>query len=319
MYTLRKNREIYSIVEGDVLGQNDTKNGVLLVGLCYVFWGFFPLYWKLLDNVTSFEVLMNRVIWSFGFTLLFILIIKKGKQLREDIKTLWKDKRQLIRLAAASLVISLNWFIYIWAVNNDHVLQTSLGYYMNPLISVMFGVIFFKEKLDKVTVLAFIIALVGVGTLTLYYGEIPVVSLLLAFSFATYSVLKKKVTLEATRGLAIETFLMLPVALIAYAIFASKHEVYLFNSDSKTTILLLISGIVTAIPLVLFAKGATKIPLYLVGFIQYLSPTIVLFLGIFLYHEPFTKIELFAFSCIWVAVFLFSVGKMLISRKSAMR
>lgn len=295
---------------------SETTSGVLFVAFTYLIWGFFPLFWKLLDEVSSFEILLNRVIWSFIFTLIFIFLIRKGGTLWKDIRFLLQNKKQFWSLCAASFVITLNWFIYIWAVNHDHVLQTSLGYYINPLITVLFGVIFFKEKLDKVTIVAVLIAAIGVASLTIYYGELPIVSLVLALSFATYSVLKKKITLEATRGLAIETSFMLPIALILYIIYAQDSSVALF-STKRETLLLMLCGIVTAVPLVFFAKGASKIPLYLVGFIQYLSPTIVLFLGIFLYNEPFTGIEFFAFSCIWVAVMLFSVSKMLANRKQS--
>lgn len=298
------------------MAKNDTRNGVILVALTYIIWGFFPLFWKTLDHVPSFEVLLNRVLWSFFFTTLFILVIGKGSKLLDDFKTLWRLQVQFWSLVAASFVISLNWFVYIWAVNNEHVLQTSLGYYINPLISVLFGVLFFKEKLDKATIIAVGIAFVGVATITLYYGEIPLVSLVLALSFATYSVLKKKVQLDATRGLAIETLFMLPFAIVAYIYLMGTTETHLFTGDTKTTLLLMVCGIFTAVPLVLFAKGAQKIPLYLVSFVQYLSPTLVLFLGIFLYNEPFTKVEFFAFACIWIAVALFSFEKMRAARKN---
>lgn len=294
---------------------SETSSGILFVAITYLIWGVFPLFWKLLDQVSSFEILLNRVIWSFIFTLLFILLIRKGSKLWQDILYLLQNKRQLWSLGAASFVITLNWFLYIWAVNHDHVLQTSLGYYINPLITVLFGVIFFKEKLDRITIIAVLIAAIGVASLTIYYGELPIVSIVLAISFATYSVLKKKITLEATRGLVIETSFMLPIALIGYFFYAQNSSVAIFNT-SKDTLLLMLCGIVTAVPLVLFTKGATKIPLYLVGFIQYLSPTIVLLLGIFLYKEPFTAIEFFAFCCIWLAVMLFSLSKMLAARKS---
>ena len=295
--------------------QSQTTSGIIFVAITYVIWGVFPLYWKLLDHVSSVEILLNRVIWSFILTLLFLFVIGKRKQLIQDISYLWKNQQQFWSLAGASFVITLNWFVYIWAVNNDHVLQTSLGYYINPLITVLFGVLFFKEKLNRATMIAVIIAGIGVAALTIYYQELPIVSLILAFSFATYSVLKKKITIEATRGLAIETSFMLPIALISYIVFMQSNDVRLL-ADLQTTTLLVLCGAVTAVPLILFAKGARKIPLYLVGFIQYLSPTIVLILGIFLYNEPFTSIELFAFCCIWFAVLLFSVSKMLEARKN---
>ena len=297
------------------MNSEQTKQGILYVASSYLIWGFIPLFWKMLEHVPSIEILWNRIIWSFIFTVLFIVIIRKKDALIEDIKQLIRHPKQFITITLASIFITINWFVYIWAVNHDQVLQTSLGYYINPLISVVFGVIFLKEKLSKATIVAVCIAAVGVIALTIYYAQIPYVALTLALSFASYSVLKKKVTLEATRGLAIETFVMVPLAITAYLFLAKNQEAHLFTGDIKTTLLLMCGGILTAIPLVLFAKGATKIPLYLVGFIQYLSPTIVLLLGIFLYKEPFTSIEFFAFCCIWLAVFLFTVSKMVEARK----
>ena len=297
------------------MNSEQTKQGILYVASSYLIWGFIPLFWKMLEHVPSIEILWNRIIWSFIFTVLFIVIIRKKDALIEDIKQLIRHPKQFITITLASIFITINWFVYIWAVNHNQVLQTSLGYYINPLISVVFGVIFLKEKLSRATIIAVCIAAVGVISLTIYYAQIPYVALTLALSFASYSVLKKKVTLEATRGLAIETFVMVPLAIIAYLVLAKDQGAHLFTGDVKTTLLLMCGGILTAIPLVLFAKGASKIPLYLVGFIQYLSPTIVLLLGIFLYKEPFTTIEFFAFCCIWLAVFLFTVSKMVEARK----
>jgi len=296
------------------MNSDQTKQGILFVTGSYLIWGFIPLFWKMLEHVPSIEILWNRIIWSFIFTVLFIMIIRKKDALHEDIKQLIHHPKQFITISIASIFITINWFVYIWAVNHDQVLQTSLGYYINPLISVVFGVVFLKEKLSKATIVAVCIAAVGVIALTIYYAQIPYIALTLALSFASYSVLKKKVTLDATRGLAIETFVMVPVAVIAYAVLAKNQGAHIFTGDIKTTLLLMCGGILTAIPLILFAKGATKIPLYLVGFIQYLSPTIVLLLGIFLYEEPFTGIEFFAFCCIWFAVFLFTVSKMVEAR-----
>lgn len=294
---------------------NDFNKGVWNSVGAYAIWGLFPLYWKLLEHVNSMEILLSRVIWCCFFTLVFVLFMGQRKQLVEDLRYLWTHKKQFWSLAAASLFISVNWFIYIWAVTNDHVLQTSLGYYINPLISVVFGMIFFQEKLSKATVVAVVIAAMGVFVLAIQSGAIPWVALLLAFSFAIYGVLKKKIVLDATRGLAIETLFMVPLALGYYMYLWSAGTPSFLQVDLKTDMLMIVSGIVTAIPLILFAKGAQRIPLYLMGFIQYLSPTIMLFLGIILYKEPFTEVEFIAFGCIWIALVLFSVAKVLETRK----
>lgn len=291
------------------------QRGSLFALAAYMLWGLFPLFWVFLQHVNSLEILVNRIIWSFFFTTLFILIIGQREQLLSDFKLLWHNKPDFIRLFAASFFISLNWFIYIWAVNNGKVLETSLGYYINPLITVIFGVIFFKERLTRSTVIALCIAAVSVLVLTISYGAVPWISLLLAFSFGIYGVLKKKVVLDATRGLAIETMMITPVAIITYIYLSIKQPIAFFQTDWQTTVLLMVGGILTAIPLVLFAKGAQSVPLYLMGFIQYLAPTITFLLGVFYFKEPFTYIELVAFAFIWLAIIVFTMPKVFELRK----
>lgn len=294
---------------------SELKKGVILAIGAYLMWGIIPLYWKQLQHVGSVEILVGRVIWSFVFTVLFVLLIRQYKQMIADIKMLWKNKKQFFLLFVASVFVSLNWGIFIWAVNNGHLLQTSLGYYINPLISVLFGLIFFKEKISRATAVAVIIAAIGVGYQAVLGGTIPWVSLALALTFAFYGVIKKQIPLDATRGLAIETLFVLPIAISIYIYLMKTSEIAFMQVDWKTNLLLMGGGIVTALPLVLFAKSAQKIPLYLMGFIQFLAPTISLMLGIFLYKEPFTLTEFITFVCIWLAVFIFSASKVLEARK----
>lgn len=294
---------------------SEQKQGILFAAGAYLMWGLIPLYWKQVQHVSSLEILAGRVIWSFLFTAAFILIIKQRKHLLADIKALWGKQLQFWLLFVASLIISVNWGVYIWAVNNDHLLQASLGYYINPLISVLFGLLFFKESLSKATVIAVVIAGIGVGYQAILGGSIPWVSLTLALSFAFYGVIKKKIPLDATRGLAIETLFILPIAIVGYVYLMQTTDIAFSNVDLKTNLFLIGSGIVTALPLVLFAKGAQKIPLYLMGFIQFLSPTMSLVIGIFIFKEPFTMTELFTFSCIWLAVLIFSASKFIEARK----
>ncbi|MEK4130110.1 EamA family transporter RarD [Solibacillus sp. FSL W8-0474] len=294
---------------------SEQKKGILFAMGAYFMWGIVPLFWKQIDHVGSMEILVGRVIWSFVFTALFILIIRQYKETIADIKILWKNKKNFILLFIAAVVVSINWGIFIWAVNNEHLLQASLGYYINPLISVLFGLIFFKEKISKATTVAVLIAAFGVGYQAFLGGTIPWVSLALALSFASYGVIKKKIPLDATRGLAIETLFILPIAIISYIYLMQTTEIAFMHVDWKTNLFLIGSGIVTAIPLIFFAKGAQKIPLYLMGFIQFLSPTISLLLGIFLYKEPFTTTEFVTFLCIWLAVFIFSAAKVQEARK----
>lgn len=295
---------------------SNEKKGVWAAFLAYAIWGSFPLYWKMLEHVDSMEILLGRVIWSFVFTVLVVILIGKRKELVADIKYLWTNKKVFWLLAAASFFISMNWYLYIWAVTHERIIETSLGYYINPLLSVIFGVIFFKESLNRTQWVATGIALIAVLILTINYGTVPWVALLLALSFATYGVLKKKITFDATRGLALETLFILPFALGYYVYLFMTEQASFLHVDAKTNILMILSGVVTAVPLILFAKGAQNIPLYLLGFIQYVSPTTMLILGVVLYKEPFSQVELLAFSIIWVALLLFSGSKILESRRA---
>lgn len=294
---------------------NVNRKGVLYAFIAYGIWGVFPIYWKLLEHVNSMEILVSRVIWSFVFTAIFIVLIRQRKLLIEDLKSLWGQKKIFWSLIGASFVITCNWYLYIWAVNHGHVIDTSLGYYINPLLTVLCGVFFFKEKLSKGKLLAVLIALIGVLIMTVSYGSVPWISLLIAGSFAIYGMLKKKSTLEATRGLVIETLFILPFALVYYIYLMTTNSGSFLQVDWKTDLLLIVGGIVTAYPLVMFAKAAKALPQYLLGFIQYLTPTVVLILGVVLYHEPFTKIELISFSFIWLAIIVFSTSVMIESRK----
>ena len=294
----------------------DLQKGAFFAFLSYLIWGIFPVFWKLLEHVSSIEILLGRVIWSCVFTMIFILLIGQRKKLIADVCYLWKNKRQFFSLMAAAFFISINWYIYIWAVTHDRVLEASMGYYINPIISVVFGMIFFKEKLSRPTIVALFIALLGVLVMTVNYGQVPWASLLLALSFAIYGVLKKRIVLDATRGLAIETLFILPFALMYYLYLYSNDSMQFLHEGWQTDVLMMISGIITAIPLILFAKGAQKIPMYLLGFIQYVSPTCTFLLGVFLYHEPFTQVEVIAFSCIWTAIAIFSYSSIIEARKA---
>lgn len=287
------------------------KSGVLWAVLAYLIWGILPVYWKSLAHVSSVEILIGRIVWAFFLTLLLILLLKNGRNLWDDLKGLWQKQKSFWSLVAASILISGNWFIYIWAVNEGFLVQTSLGYYMNPLVSVLLGIFFLKEKLTKSQKIAFGLALIGVAILTISYGKFPWIAFVLAISFAVYGLVKKQIQLDALRGLTIETFFITPIALVFYLSLFLKGEAAFLHIDFKTDLLLIFTGVVTALPLVLFAKGAQRMPLYMVGFLQYIAPTIMLFLGVVIYGETFGKTELFAFSFIWLALILFTVSKVM--------
>ncbi|WP_342598618.1 EamA family transporter RarD [Psychrobacillus sp. FSL H8-0483] len=296
--------------------QTEEKQGIIMVVIAYVFWGFMPIYWKLLDHVSSDEILSGRVIWSFIFTLLLVIVGRNFKQLMMDLKELWGNQKDFWSLVIASYLITGNWFTYIYAVNAGYIVQTSLGYYINPLLSVVLGIVFFKEKLSKAQQLAVVIAAAGVLILTISYGEIPWIAFTLAITFALYGLIKKSLKINASRGLTIETFFVLPVALIYFGYLVATDKAMFFSSDLSTVILLILTGVATAVPLIFFAKGTKTMPLYMSGFIQYIAPTIMLLVGIFMYDEQFSKIEFLSFSFIWCALILFTISKIVEVRKN---
>lgn len=295
--------------------QAEEKQGVIIVAIAYIFWGFMPIYWKMLVDISSDEILASRVIWSFIFTLLVVIIGKNFNLLISDLKELWKNKKAFWSLVLASYLVTGNWFTYIYAVNAGYIVQSSLGYYINPLISVLLGIVFLKEKLSKAQQLSVIIAATGVTILTVSYGEIPWISFTLALTFAFYGLIKKSLTINPLRGLTIETMFVFPVALVYFGYLLITDQAVFFQSNVTIIILLTLTGVATAIPLVLFAKGTKMMPLYMSGFIQYISPTIMLLVGIFIYQEQFNKIEFISFSFIWVALILFTISKVVEIRK----
>jgi chloramphenicol-sensitive protein RarD len=272
----------------------------------FFLWGILPIYWKMIEGVSSEEILAHRIIWSFVFMMFVLLFTRKIPLLKEDLKALSANRLKMITIIAASLVITVNWYTFIWAVDNGHVVQASLGYYINPLVSVLLGIFFFKEKLSPLQVVSFALAIIGVLLMTFHAGTFPWISLMLAFSFGTYGLLKKKAHLRAMTGLTIETSIMTPVAL-AYLAFFSANPTRAFALSAPGPALLLIgTGIVTAIPLLLFAAGANRISLAMVGFLQYVAPTLMLFLGTLVYDEPFNHQDLTSFILIWLSLILFT-------------
>ncbi|MDN4607019.1 EamA family transporter RarD [Sporosarcina highlanderae] len=285
------------------------KSGVLWVAGSFVLWGVMPIYWKHLSHVQSDEILTGRIMWAFFSTLLLIVILRNGKQLVQDVRELWKKQFQFWSLFIASVLVTSNWFIYIWAVNNNYIVQTSLGYYINPLVSVLLGIFFLKEKLSSMQKIAFLLATSAVIILTISYGKFPWISLSLAITFAVYGFIKKRIQLDSLRGLAIETLFMTPFAIGYYILLFTKGQAVFLHLDSKTDILLILTGIATALPLVMYAKGVQMIPLYVSGFFQYIAPTMMLFLGVVVYKEAFSVIEMLSFSIIWAALILFTISK----------
>jgi chloramphenicol-sensitive protein RarD len=289
----------------------EERKGMIYTIFTYAIWGILPIYWKQVGHVASDEILTARIFWAFWLTLAFIFLVKGGKLLLADIKTLWKSKKMFFGLMVASYLITLNWFLYIFAVTNDRIVETSLGYYVNPLVSVLLGVFFLKEKLTPATKAAFGLAAVGVIIMTVSYGTFPWLAFGMAFSFAFYGLIKKTIKLNALRGLALETLFVLPAAIGYYIYLFYTGQAAFLHGSGSTDLLLILSGAATALPLVLFATGAQLIPLYMIGFLQYIAPSLMLIIGVLIYGESFGLIELISFSLIWCALILFTASKII--------
>lgn len=268
----------------------------------YAIWGFVPLFFKLVSSVPPVEVLAQRIVWSLPLCFLIMLF---RRQIGEYLAAL-RDRRVLRMLLASSILIALNWLVYIHAVFSDHVLAASLGYYLNPLVNVMLGMIFLGERLSRLQALAVVIA--GIGVAILLAGALDTlwISLTLAFSFGTYGLIRKIVPVGSLPGLAIETTLLLPLSLAAAGWYIWLGDGRGFGSDAGISWLLAAAGVVTAIPLLLFATAARRMSYAALGFVQYLAPSIAFLLSLFVFDEPLKPAQLVCFLLIWVSIAVFS-------------
>lgn len=279
------------------------RKGILLAVSAYCMWGIAPLYFKLLNHVSATEILVHRVIWSFVFMLVIMQFIGGFAKLR----ALFKQPKQLLVLTLTSILIAANWLLFIWAVNNDHMLDASLGYFINPLLNVLLGMLFLGERLRKLQWFAVALASAGVLIQLISFGSIPLVSLALAGTFGFYALLRKKVNVDAKAGLLIETAILLPVALVyLFATFDSASASMLTN-DWQLNLMLMAAGIVTTIPLLCFAGAAVRIPLSMLGFFQYIGPSIMFILAVSLFNEPFDAEKGVTFGFIWAALLIFTL------------
>jgi chloramphenicol-sensitive protein RarD len=283
-------------------GLGETRRGLLLGLAAWVMWGFFPLYWPLLEPSGAFEILAHRIVWSMVLMLGVVLVLRKGA-LRET----FADRRTRWLLAVASVLISVNWGTYIWGVNHHHVVEASLGYFINPLVSVLMGVLVLGERLRRLQWVALAIAGVAVLALTVEYGQPPWVALVLAFSFASYGLAKKKANAGAVESLVVETLFVSPVA-IGYIVFLTVTGASTFGGNGGWHVALVIgTGLVTVIPLLCFGGAATRIPLSTLGLMQYLAPSVQFALGVLVFDEPMPTMRLAGFALIWVALALFTL------------
>lgn len=289
---------------------NDYKKG-LVCGLgAYVLWGVLPVYWKLLDDVLPFEILSSRFMWSCVFVALLIIFQGKLPLFLTEVKSIFSSFKTGAAMVSAAFVISINWGSFIWAVNNGHIVETSMGYYINPLVSVLFAVLFLRERLNKMQIAAVLCACVGVASMVWSFGKLPWVSLTLAVSFALYGLIKKLLPVSSLTSIMLETLIITPLALMYEYTLWQQGVSFYASGDTQVLCLLAGAGAVTAVPLLLFTAGAKLLPLKIIGFLQYISPTLTLLLGVFVYGEPFTASHLLAFGWIWAALALFVVSQL---------
>nr|BAL54360.1 chloramphenicol-sensitive protein RarD [uncultured Chloroflexota bacterium] len=278
------------------------KQGFLYAFGAYAIWGLFPIYWKTLHQVSAIELIGHRIFWSF-LTLLGALL------LNGQVGVFWYHLTQArIRrfYLIAALLIGFNWLIYVWGVNSDHIVETSLGYFINPLLSVLLGVLILRERLRPFQWLPLGLATVGVAYLTAIYGRVPWIALTLASTFALYGLVKKLAPLNSLHGLSLETAILFPLAFLYLLYRELTSQAAFLHSNLLTTLLLLGAGLVTTIPLLMFAAAAQRIPLSAIGLMQYIAPTLQFLIGVLIYHEPFDRTHLVGFVLVWIALALFA-------------
>ena len=282
---------------------NDSKSGVALGAAAYLCWGFFPLYWPLLDPASSLEILAHRFVWSMVFVLVSITAIGKWT----TFIAIARDRRLMVILTFASITIALNWGGFIYGVTHEHVVETSLGYFINPLVTVLLGVFVLKETLRPAQWGAIGIGTLAVVVLSVGYGRLPWIALLVAFSFATYGFLKKKANLGAFEGLGMETAILFPVA-VAFLVALQVRGDLTFGHDGPGNAALLVgTGVVTAIPLLLFGAAATRLTLTTIGILQYLGPIIQFITGLTIFDETMTTERWIGFILVWLALVIFTI------------
>ena len=286
------------------------KLGVFYGLSAYIIWGVLPIYWRQIQHVDAMEILASRFIWSAVFVFLLLLGTGKLKVFVEETKAIFSTWKTSICMLLAAITISFNWGIFIWAVEVGRIVETSMGYYINPLVSVLFGMVFLREKLDRLQTIAVVCAAVGIGVIIVKNGSLPWVSVSLAATFALYGLLKKLIKAQALTSIMLETLLISPL-MVYYLYYLSQQGGNVYQScDTRTLCYLVGAGVATATPLLFFTGCAKLLPLYMVGFMQYIAPSITLLIGIFIYGEAFTFTHALAFGCIWLGLVFFTVSQL---------
>lgn len=282
---------------------DDNTVGIWYGLAAYTLWGFLPLYWKLLVTVPALEILAHRIFWSFIFMIL--IVFSSGG--RRALTYVAADRKKMSYMFLCGFIISINWFTYIYAVNTNHVIEASMGYFINPLVVVLLGVLVLKEKLTRWQLVALILAAIGVAIITSQYGRVPWIAIFLATTFAAYGLIKKLARVDSITGLTLETLIVMPIALFFLG-YLEVGGVGAMGAASTTIKLILAgAGIVTATPLILFSRGVEKTTFSMMGFLQYITPTLTLFLGVFIFKEHFSTIHLISFCFIWTALIIFTL------------
>ncbi|QJW58374.1 Protein RarD [Serratia plymuthica] len=288
-----------------------TRQGIFFALAAYFIWGIAPAYFKLIQQVPADEILTHRVIWSFFFMLALITLGRNWPQVRATCS----NRKRLLLLAVTAVLIGGNWLLFIWAVNNHHMLEASLGYFINPLVNVLLGMLFLGERFRRMQWLAVVLAFAGVLIQLWQFGSLPIIGLGLAFSFALYGLLRKKIAIDAQTGMLIETLWLLPVAAAYLFLFADSPTSHLSANPWSLNLLLVAAGVVTTIPLLFFTAAATRLRLSTLGFFQYLGPTLMFLLAVTFYGETIGQDKLVTFGFIWAALLLFILDALYTQRK----
>lgn len=301
------------------MSQENNSAGIAFGLGAFILWGLIPIFFKALSHVQAMEFLGHRMVWSFLF-LVFLLFFRRSiPQLITEIGQAFADKKLMLMLLVSALLISTNWLVFIWAISNDKVVEASLGYFINPLMNIILGMVVLGERLSRVKQLSVGLAAVGVLYMVIEGGEFPWIALYLSTSFALYGLVRKKAKIGPVIGLWIEMLILLPFA-VTYLIYLNlTAQPDMVSHDDVTLVLLVVSGAVTTIPLVLFTSAAQRLPLSTIGLLQYIAPSITLFLAVFLWNEPFTLTHTVAFGCIWGALVMYTLDSFLPGRKKVMR
>lgn len=281
---------------------NDFTVGLICVFSAFILWGLGPLYFKQLSNVSAFEILAHRILWSVPF--LIALLVCKG----HSLKPVWNGKNFAI-LCFTSCLISVNWTLFIYGINSERIVETALGYYINPLVNVALGALFLGESFTLLKKVSITLAGIGVSWMVFVFGEIPYLALALAFSFGFYGLIRKKITIHPIKGLLIETLLLSPLCLIYLTYLWQSGQLFIFSTPSTNleNSLLLLAALITAFPLWLFTEAAKRLELSTIGIVQYIAPSLQLGLGVLVYQEPFSKDQAIAFIFIWSALLIFTI------------